>query len=263
MISANSKLYRHADSFAARGYIDWRQKAKYSVGDNIFIYCTKPYMKVMFKTIVEKINMVFNEITDDKEYWEKIDEYEKSKDGLYCRLKLVEQLNSQLLTLSQLCNHGLKQAPQGPVRLKGELLEYININFNDYYYEGYFPDIPDEEEISEGLKKTVIVNRYERSSIARNKCIEYNGCYYHVCELDFKKIYGDIGKDFIHVHHKKPLSEIDSTYIIDYKNDLVPICPNCHAMIHRKIDGKEVFLEQLKRVYSYYKKINENDSKDN
>lgn len=256
MISANSKLYRHADSFAARGYIDWRQKAKYSVGDNVFIYCTKPYMRVMFKTIVEKVNMVFSEITDDKEYWVQIDEYEKSKKGMYCRLKLVEQVDTHYLDLSNLLKHGLKMAPQGPIKLKRELLEYINNNFDDFYYEDYFTDISDEDKIYEGLKKTVTVNKYERSSVARSKCVEYNGCYCHVCGLDFQEVYGELGKDFIHVHHIKPLSEIDSTYVVDYKNDLIPICPNCHAMLHRRLNGKEISIEQLRRIYSYYTKLN-------
>ena len=39
MISANGKMYDHASSFAAFGFIDWRQRANYSVGDVVFIYC--------------------------------------------------------------------------------------------------------------------------------------------------------------------------------------------------------------------------------
>lgn len=74
--------------------------------------------------------------------------------------------------------------------------------------------------------------------------------------MDFQEVYGELGKDFIHVHHIKPLSEIDSTYVVDYKNDLIPICPNCHAMLHRKLNGKEISIEQLRRIYSYYTKLN-------
>ena len=42
----------------------------------------------------------------------------------------------------------------------------------------------------------------------------------------------DLGRGFIHVHHLKPLSEIQEEYEIDPIADLRPICPNCHAMIH-------------------------------
>ncbi len=256
MISANSNIYRHADSFAARGYIDWRQKFNFNVGDIVYIYCTSPDMKVMFKTSVEKINMPFINITDDKDYWINIEEYKKAKSGKYCRLKLLEQVDNPKLSLSNLLKNGLNAAPQGATHLKDSLVEYIDKHFNDFYSENYFTDISDSDDITEGLKKTVTVNKYERSSIARKKCIEHKGCYCYVCGIDFEKNYGELGKGFIHVHHIVPISQIDKSYKVDYKEDLVPICPNCHAMIHRKSDGKNVTLESLKRLYTYYKKLN-------
>ena len=51
----------------------------------------------------------------------------------------------------------------------------------------------------------------------------------------FESIYGDIGKHFIHVHHIIPLSSIDETYILDPVKDLRPVCPNCHAMLHKRV----------------------------
>ena len=37
---------------------------------------------------------------------------------------------------------------------------------------------------------------------------------------------------YIHVHHLRPLSEIKASYVVDPKEDLRPVCPNCHAVIH-------------------------------
>lgn len=54
------------------------------------------------------------------------------------------------------------------------------------------------------------------------------------CVIWILKQYGSLGKGFIHVHHKIPLSEIGDEYEVDYVNDLIPVCPNCHAMLHRK-----------------------------
>lgn len=48
------------------------------------------------------------------------------------------------------------------------------------------------------------------------------------------KIYGEIGNGFIHVHHLVPLSAIKENYHLDPINDLIPVCPNCHAMLHRQ-----------------------------
>ena len=84
--------------------------------------------------------------------------------------------------------------------------------------------------------------------LLQDKCIESNGCYCHVCGLNFEEKYGAIGKDFIHVHHKIPLSKINEEYIVNPVNDLIPVCPNCHAMLHRKINDKYLNIEELKSV---------------
>ena len=67
MISANGKMYDHASAFEKWGYIDWRQNRNYEIGDIVYIYCTKPIKKLMYKTQVVKESMLFSEITDDKD----------------------------------------------------------------------------------------------------------------------------------------------------------------------------------------------------
>jgi len=98
----------------------------------------------------------------------------------------------------------------------------------------YPEEIEDDASIHEGVKSRITVNKYERSSIARNKCIEFHGYLCKICKFDFEKVYGEIGKKFIHVHHITPLHTINKSYKIDHENDLIPVCPNCHAMLHRK-----------------------------
>lgn len=85
----------------------------------------------------------------------------------------------------------------------------------------------------EGASKLVSVNTYERNSEARAKCIEFHGYKCAVCSFDFEKFYGSIGKNYIHVHHVVPLSEIKKEYKLDPIKELIPVCPNCHAIIHR------------------------------
>lgn len=96
---------------------------------------------------------------------------------------------------------------------------------------------PDELELGqkyvEGARKQVRVNAYERDPRARKKCIEHYGFNCFVCGFNFEKKYGEIGKSFIHVHHLKPLALTDGEYEIDPIDDLRPVCPNCHAMLHR------------------------------
>ena len=88
----------------------------------------------------------------------------------------------------------------------------------------------------EGATRQISVNIYERNPHARQQCIQHYGCRCSVCDFDFEHIFGKLGRGFIHVHHIKPLSEIHKEYEIDPVADLRPICPNCHAMIHRNTE---------------------------
>ena len=249
IISANGKIYDHAASFDKNGHIDWRQNnTKYKEGDIVYIYCTRPLKKVMFKTVVEKESMSFSECTDDKEFWKDINEYEKAKTGKYLRLKLIEQTDREELSLDKLKNIGLKAAPQGPQRINDNLANYMDKYFKLEPFNGIFPESDIPENYFEGAVKTVSVNKYERNTAARKKCIEYHGCECSVCGLSFEKMYGELGKDFIHVHHIVPLNMIKEKYEVDYKTDLIPVCPNCHAMLHRKVDGKYYSVDELKSI---------------
>ena len=115
-------------------------------------------------------------------------------------------------------------------------------------------EFPITEQISEkeqkkypggGVKK-VVVNQYERNNVARKKCIESRGSTCSICAFDFGKTYGDKYKGFIHVHHIKPVSEISDKYEVDPIEDLRPVCPNCHAVIH--FGGKTLSVEEVKRI---------------
>ncbi|UXH46436.1 HNH endonuclease [Rossellomorea vietnamensis] len=84
---------------------------------------------------------------------------------------------------------------------------------------------------------TINVNVYERNPHGRKKCMEYYGVECQICELNLEDMYGEVGRDFIHVHHIVPLHEIQKDYKVDPIKDLIPVCPNCHAMLDRKENG--------------------------
>lgn len=95
-----------------------------------------------------------------------------------------------------------------------------------------FGEVPPQT-YSEGAVRQVTVNAYERSQAARLACTDYHGTFCQVCDSDLVEFYGPVAQGFIHVHHIRPLSEIGASYIVDPITDLVPVCPNCHAMLHR------------------------------
>lgn len=98
----------------------------------------------------------------------------------------------------------------------------------------------------EGLQEKISVNKYERNPEARAICIQRYGAVCFVCGLDFCKMYGDIGKGFIHVHHLRPLS-INGQYELNPISDLRPVCPNCHAMLHKK-NPEPYTIEEMKDI---------------
>ncbi len=85
----------------------------------------------------------------------------------------------------------------------------------------------------EGATTRIAVNAYERNPAAREACIQRHGVMCVVCGFDFEALYGDLGKGFIHVHHLVPLADVGRAYVVDPDADLRPVCPNCHAMLHR------------------------------
>ena len=104
----------------------------------------------------------------------------------------------------------------------GMFLSLLNVTENE------------ERALLEGGVSRVEINRYERNPVNRELCLSANGYICKICGFDFEKVYGEIGHHFIHVHHIVPVSQHSEEYTIDPVKELIPVCPNCHAMLHRQ-----------------------------
>ena len=102
--------------------------------------------------------------------------------------------------------------------------------------------IPYEELISEGERKYEVTKSYERSQKLRNAAIEHfshNGIIVcDCCGFEFKSFYGEkFGKSCIEIHHLKPIFQYASMSIVQTIDsalrNLLPVCPNCHRVIHK------------------------------
>lgn len=97
-------------------------------------------------------------------------------------------------------------------------------------------DEPDEDGLTtslvEGGKKITYSTRYERRPELRHAAVRLHGTTCFCCDLSMENIYGDKASGFIHIHHLKPLSLLPGPQPVCPQTDLVPVCPNCHAMIH-------------------------------
>ena len=443
LISANPKYYKHFEAFQENTFIDWNQVGNYSVGDIVYIYTAKPYQRISFKTVVEKIDIPSEFAFDDSKYWIDISMNESRKKRM--RLRLLDSYDSDELSYDSLKTHGLKTAVQGKIGLKGELLTYIqsvtnnlqtkrrvlfcnvaymkfyddrikddipknggkyvdehgdafetnnfkecedgycrgwvetkhkndyeignltntfnelhienidslyknkdeidnvfvvfcakkdnlgtvvvgwyknatvyryrplyetenrqyniiaknkncflipheernfviprakkgvfgfgqsNVRFADYdnyedsinkilnYIDNYYIDDNlvvteehEEEYIENGKGKKIYSTTYERNSKARKACLRKYGYKCQICGFDSQLVYGEEFKNKIHVHHIVPIHEIKSEYQIDPEKDLIPVCPNCHMILHsKKKDGTYPSVKELKSRFVF------------
>ena len=95
-------------------------------------------------------------------------------------------------------------------------------------------EIADPAGLMEGATRTITINAYERNPEARRRCIEHHGTTCCICRFDFGAKYGEVAEGLIHIHHLRSLSEIGREYVVDPIKDLRPVCPNCHAVLHRR-----------------------------
>jgi len=125
---------------------------------------------------------------------------------------------------------GWENARSPTARSDGKVFWEINVTLPDDVL--LTEEVAENGELYEGAVRRITVNAYERNAIAREKCIQHYGTACAVCGFSFAAFYGPITDGFIHVHHLRPLSEVTSSYKVDYFADLRPVCPNCHAVIH-------------------------------
>ena len=155
-------------------------------------------------------------------------------------------LQNALLSLSQNIDYYEEKSGTSVNKRKEIYCDFLKLIDNKPEQTIYADEVDENVEYAEGKTRKVLVNNYERNPIARKKCIEHFGVTCQVCTFDFEKIYGEIGKEFIHVHHKIDISTIGNEYSVDPINDLIPVCPNCHSMLHKK---KPTYtIEELKEI---------------
>lgn len=106
----------------------------------------------------------------------------------------------------------------------------------------------DEESLvsyEEGKKSSKFVTIYERDQKLKKLAKNLHGTTCFACGFNFGDFYGEYAKDFIHIHHVVPVSEFGGAKNVDPKTDLVPVCANCHGVIHRKKD-RTLSVDELK-----------------
>ena len=234
---------------------DWRT-TKFSVGDIVFIYKTKPEQRIRYMMEVVKDKINFDEAFEQESFWTDKGTYYDGIMSMYVRLKLIEEYTDDRLSLAELHAHGFNGDPRSVRECKDQnLIDFLLLqdkakvaeDSSDNGHECYEIDYSgDDDSLYEGALVKVKANKYERNQKARKECVKKKGYRCMVCGQDFETTYGEIGKGFIHVHHVTPISTIGKQYKLNVDTDLVPVCPNCHYMLHRK--DPPYTIEELKEI---------------
>ena len=111
--------------------VDWKQSANFEVGDVVYIYCTKPEMRIRYKMNVIATDIPSSKAKIDKKFWSDEAELKKGMEyNRYFRMELVSKTNSDLLTMDELYRQGVKGYFYGPRTIDRELTMYIEKVFN-------------------------------------------------------------------------------------------------------------------------------------
>jgi predicted HNH restriction endonuclease len=105
----------------------------------------------------------------------------------------------------------------------------------------------EDEYYKDGSTNNYHGKRYERHPQNRKRAIEIHGTSCKICNFNFERFYGEHGKDFIEVHHIQALSTLKDEIIINPEKDLIPVCANCHRIIHRN-KSKILSIEEVKKI---------------
>ena len=215
IVPSNDSTFRIGDAIAAQdGMADWRTD-KFSVGDIVFIYKTIPEKRIHYKMEVIKVKMIFDEAFEQEPFWTDKDQYYVGITSFYARFKLLEEYTDDILSLHHLHEHGYEGIPRSVRECKDQgLIDFLlhpHQMVNDDVYDVDYPE--DDEKLYEGALITVKANKYERNQKARKECVAKKGYQCLICGRDFEATYGEIGKNFIHVHHLTPISSVGKEYV--------------------------------------------------
>ena len=270
IISCNLKQYNIIGAFNDFDIIDWKQSANFEVGDVIYIYISHPVMEVRYKCVVIETNLSTRDQKDIL-YVAQQNTYENY--GRYIRIRNLKTINLKI-SAKDLENNGLNGRIQGPRRLVGELLGFINVcEAKNEKHKFDNIDLILDNQLNVELAKNIapFKNNYtyipfpkskqkpiqiqDKLVYPRDKQVALNALSRakHRCEFNsghssFISKYTNY--PYMEAHHLIPLAYQDQfEYSLDNESNIISLCSNCHNLIHYGTNQNEI-IENLftKRV---------------
>jgi 5-methylcytosine-specific restriction protein A len=218
------------------------------------------YLVFLFKADMSGVYLSINQgVTEVKEYYKKkaVDVLKlraedfraklNTNSNFSCKIELQSRrLYAKLYEAGNVLAkyYSIDNLPNTEI-LKGDVLSFLKI-----YEELTFNDtqLNEKNGLSAIEKKQCRLHfRIERNLSISRKVKTKKGYTCEACGLDFKKKYGELGKEFIEAHHLIPVSSLNIGYsLVNIETDFAVLCSNCHSMIHRLNDSSD--LNKLREI---------------
>lgn len=237
------------------------------------LYVIQKQPGITTSELINELRNVFNPTGEDAEilHGRSDDKFSQIVRNLVSHHTLDQRLGYTVLDELEITNSSHRLSEKGLIHLQDNLSSLESLLSNNLGYVetvGGVAEINNSQAtgkkitifdenifISEGRRKSVTTQVYERSKLLRDKAIDFytkdGTIVCKACGFDFNKIYGDIGRGYIEIHHQKPIYQYEETdfsrLVIEALKDLIPLCANCHRMIHRKKD-KPLSIEELREI---------------
>lgn len=118
----------------------------------------------------------------------------------------------------------------------------------------------ENEYANEGERIERIINISKRNRKLRDKVIKKSKGTCQVCGRQLKDIYGGFGDGVLEVHHQTPLAARKGRPSKTHIKDLIAVCPNCHAVLHKMEKHPSVkTTKRLRRIIKLRQEENEEE----
>jgi len=155
--------------------------------------------------------------------------------------------NKGLATYSSVGQDGLHKITEVGEKYLLENINNFTFIFDNNFNEEQRKSIIDVDYsnlvIEEGFTKFSQVKTKSRSrklvSIAKNHYAGEGKIFCSACNFNFEDFYGVVGREYIEIHHLDPIFAREEGFeqsIGEALKSVVPVCSNCHRIIHRKND---------------------------
>ncbi|MBQ3794780.1 MAG: HNH endonuclease [Butyrivibrio sp.] len=210
ILPCNPEYYDIDGALQELRVIDWFTNCHIEKGDTCYIYISHTEKAIFYKC--EAVSDIKNESTiDDSGYGGNKPGVEKK----CVEIELQDIYSSPGITYYELCEVGLKGSIRSPMKVEGELAEYIH-EWEAAETEIIDEEVPPEYADEEGYDVSSIVGRRVGQTLFRKKLLEKYDC---CCICGIKN------KGLLTASHIKPWAVADGAERVDIDNGFI-MCPN-------------------------------------